>query len=451
MNDCVNYINGLNISDDEKARLLQCINAPSDSGVNVPEVPNEGPRDNEDPDKPDDGGIPEYTYREGEKLLYYPEAIRYGDKMRTRGRYKHRYPQGAIVHFTAGRGRRKAEGGSQARDTHREMGEKSVDYAISRGSYCYFVIDRDGNVHQAFSLDRWGYHAGTSKWPGISGTVSDELVGIEIQAAGRLKSAGDGKYKAYFTNTRKGDKYFQEDEVRHADQHNENIQKGVYHKYTLQQERALTELLLWLKRNNPGVFNFDFVAGHDEVNPRGKNDPGAALSMTMPAFRDHIKQQYQERYSDGGVVITPIVERPVVSFEDLVAVYKKTEIDFPKLKAITIAQWMLETGRGTSKLFKKHLNAGGMKWRGKLDVANAHPVSYKAHDGLDMYAAFNSYRDFIAYYWNFLERSYYRGWRDHANDPERFIHFIADAGYCPSRGYAENVIKLLPEAERMLI
>jgi len=447
MEDIIKRLTELNLSEDCKTKLENCL------GLDPDELdpPNEGERDNEDPDLPDDGGIPEYIYEEGKKELKYPEGIQYKNKMRTRGRYKHRYPQGANVHFTAGRSRRKAEGGSRARDTHLEMGEKSVEYAIKKGSYCYFVIDRDGNVHQAFSLDRWGYHSGTSYWKGLGSKIADKVVGIEIQAAGRVKPNGDGTYNAYFTVQKKGDKPFLESEVRHAPEANANIQKGTYHAYTVQQERALTELLLWLKRNNPDVFNFDYVVGHDEINPKGKNDPGAALSMTMPEFREYIKNEYSKRYNQQTIeppqTVPGVVE---ADFDALVKAYKSADIKYPQLKAITIAQWMLESGRGTSKLFKEHFNAGGMKWRGTLGIDGAGPITYRAHDGQDIYAGFSTYHDFIDYYWRFLGRSYYDGWENYANDPEGFIKFIAEAGYCPSEGYAYKVIALLPEAKRLL-
>lgn len=265
-----------------------------------PEVENDGERDNiEEHHTPQPSPQPETEFQSerGEKLLYYPEAIRYKDSMKTRGKYSKRYPKGAVVHFTAGRGRKKAEGGSRAKDTHKEMGKKSVESAIRKGSYCYFVIDRDGGVHQPFSLDRWGYHAGESRWSGIGSSVSDEMVGIEIQAAGKVKSTGNGDYKAYYTSTSRGDKTFQENEVRHAKEDNDNIQKGTYHKYTEAQEEALMDLLLWLKHNNPDVFNFAYVAGHDEVagmkgiGRNRKNDPGAALSMTMTELRQKLKER----------------------------------------------------------------------------------------------------------------------------------------------------------------
>lgn len=80
----------------------------------------------------------------------------------------------------------------------------------------------------------------------------------------------------------------------------QNIAKGTYEKYTEKQEQALIELVLWLKKNNPSVFNLDYVLGHDEVaGPSGigrwrKTDPGGSLSMTMDKFRTLLKNKYND-------------------------------------------------------------------------------------------------------------------------------------------------------------
>lgn len=277
--------------------------------------PDDG-RDNIDPDKPDDGGDDrDYDkFPEDEEKLWYPKALRSSYKMRTRGTYKKKYPQGAVVHFTAGRSRNRSEGGSKNTETHLAQGKRGVRSAADKGSFAYFVIDRAGNVHQNFPLDRWGYHAGTSAWKGLSGSVSDELVGIEIQNAGKLSdtyknsSKGksykcpEGKLAAWFTRPNSGDKFFDKEKECRYHKGEDNIAKGWYHKYSPEQEEALLELLIWMKRNNPDVFDIDLILGHDEVaGPKGigrwrKTDPGASLSMTMSEFRQLVEKTYNDRY-----------------------------------------------------------------------------------------------------------------------------------------------------------
>jgi len=201
-----------------------------------------------------------------QKLLYCPFANKNFPKAKTRGTYAKGYPQGAVVHYTAGR-----------RSGLKQEIQGQVD-----NRYLYFVIDKDGNIAQNFPLDSWGYHAGKSRYNGLVGSVSNELVGIEIQCAGMLKKDGD-VYKSWFNSTIKNKN------VRKISSQKDNQAKGYYQKYTKAQEKSLTNLILWLHSNNPDVFSLDLVVGHDEVSPDRKQDPGGALSKTMPEYREYLK------------------------------------------------------------------------------------------------------------------------------------------------------------------
>ena len=65
------------------------------------------------------------------------------------------------------------------------------------------------------------------------------------------------------------------------------------------------------------------------------------------------------------------------------------DIEFPYLKAVTLAQWILEGGRNPSPLAREHFNFGGLKWREEMRGtplnSSATPVRYLAHDGWDVY------------------------------------------------------------------
>jgi len=108
-------------------------------------------------------------------------------------------------------------------------------------------------------------------------------------------------------------------------------------------------------------------------------------------------------------------------FEALISAYLCVNIEFPQLKAITAAQWALESGWGGSMLAQKHLNFAGMKWRPFMaDVAT--PVHYVANDGPADYCNFNTYDAFIKGYWLRLDKnSAYAGWRNHTISGFDFI------------------------------
>ena len=132
----------------------------------------------------------------------------------------------------------------------------------------------------------------------------------------------------------------------------------------------------------------------------------------------------------------------------LATIYAQEEIRHPKLRAVTLAQWMLESGRCTSDLAQMHYNCAGLKWRPEM-TGIATKVSYQAHDGVDSYCKFATLENFITGYWIFLNRAPYSGWEEHVGSAEEFIEFIGPI-YTPSAGYAQAVLDLVPEAEALL-
>lgn len=203
----------------------------------------------------------------GAKALWYPLADTSGPQMKARGSYEKGYPIGAVIHFTAGR------------DESEDDARGSLEWGLNEG-YAFFVIGPTGKVYQRLPLNKWGYHAGTSSWPGLGSSLSDKLVGIEVACAGRL----DSNRKSWFGKT------YPESQCRTVSS-KQNIQGGTYKKYTEAQERALIDLLMWLKQNNPSVFSLDFVLGHDSIAPSRKNDPGGSLSMTIPELQMLLKSR----------------------------------------------------------------------------------------------------------------------------------------------------------------
>lgn len=237
-----------------------------------------------EPARPDASQKPVTGAPLGAKVLWYPKANILKDvKKAAKGTYAQGYPQGLVVHFTAGQ---------------YKHGQKDAVDSIKSSPYFYLAMGRDGQVNQANPLNEWGYHCGDSAWvmDGKKATgLSNRLVGLEICNPGRLDLV-DGKYYTWFDKKSPIDPK----EVRIIKKDDDNIQAGVYLPYSKEQEQGLIEFCLWLKMNNPEVFNFDYVLGHDEISGKKgigynrKNDPGGALSMNMTQFRELLKTRYAQ-------------------------------------------------------------------------------------------------------------------------------------------------------------
>lgn len=142
-------------------------------------------------------------------------------------------------------------------------------------------------------------------------------------------------------------------------------------------------------------------------------------------------------------------EITTANFNDLVGALKAYNFDKLNLnKDVILCQFILESGRGTSELFTKYYNAAGMKWRDEASVSGSSPIDYKAHDGADKYAGFNSYVSFLHYYEKFIKRAPYKGYEDKVGMD--YIKHIKAAGYAEDPNYVNKIEALLPEAISLL-
>lgn len=238
----------------------------------------------------------------GKVALWYPAADR-RFSMRTKAPFASGYPVGVVIHSTEGRS---TKGDANAEDT--------INDGIGK-NYCYICISSTGKVYQTAPLDHWGSHAGETYYPGLGLRLNNKLIGIEVCCAGIVHKVGDS-YKPDWNER------FTQDEVRYSRKTANVTEAGYYHQFNAKQEEALLNLLMWLKHNNPDVFRFDYVLGHDEIATLSgpgtagektlgrKQDPGASLSMTMPDYRQMLFARYAEQAaqapsSPGGFEATP--------------------------------------------------------------------------------------------------------------------------------------------------
>lgn len=151
---------------------------------------------------------------------------------------------------------------------------------------------------------------------------------------------------------------------------------------------------------------------------------------------------------------TPITGNKA-TLEELVIALKNHifHTDLQLIKPYLLAQFLLESGRGTSSLFTDYYNAGGMKFRedAMMLPGTVFATNYSAHDGKDKYAAFGSFNNFLDYYEAFISRSPYVGFEEAAErGGELYLQHIHACGYATDKDYVSKVLGLLQEAKDLL-
>ena len=130
----------------------------------------------------------------------------------------------------------------------------------------HLVIGRDGSITQLVPFNRIAWHAGTSRWEGLTG-MNSHSIGIELDNAGILTRQG-GKWKAWF-----GGEYVDEDVVEAVHKH-ESQMRG-WHGYTEDQIGSTLEVGRLLVKH----YKLKDVIGHDDIAPGRKQDPGPAFPI----------------------------------------------------------------------------------------------------------------------------------------------------------------------------
>ena len=140
---------------------------------------------------------------------------------------------------------------------------------------------------------------------------------------------------------------------------------------------------------------------------------------------------------------------PKNAWEELIMAYQKND-KADHLKVASLSQWIIESGRGTSRLATEHLNFGGLKYRKELEGVSV-PVRYKAWDGWDTYCKFESVEKFIEGYWIFMNRSPYKpGMWWESKSVEEYLRSIVPPYTTPAEPYIKKCLRVADEAAELL-
>jgi N-acetylmuramoyl-L-alanine amidase len=142
-----------------------------------------------------------------------------------------------------------------------------------RRASAHLVISRSGDVTQLVPFDVVAWHAGPSRWAGLT-NLNRYSIGIELDNAGKLTRNGSDWVSEF-------QRAYPAEEVIEARHKNRTEIRG-WHRYTEQQLTVAIQVGGLLVRE----YGLRDVLGHDDIAPERKTDPGPAFPMA--SFRSAV-------------------------------------------------------------------------------------------------------------------------------------------------------------------
>ena len=131
----------------------------------------------------------------------------------------------------------------------------------------HLVIAEDGAVTQLARFDRATWHAGVSQWRGVT-AMNTASIGMELANYGDMIEGAPGAYHV-------GRASIPDDRVMVA-AHRHGGPRRPWHTYpAVQQETALA-----IAKALHAAYRFEDVAGHEDIAPGRKVDPGPAFPLS---------------------------------------------------------------------------------------------------------------------------------------------------------------------------
>lgn len=161
-------------------------------------------------------------------------------------------PRFLVMHYTAG-----------------ASAESSIKWLTNKDAKASanLVIGRDASITQLVDFNRKAWHAGKSRWRGISG-LNSHSIGIELDNPGILQGSPGNWRTSWGRLTPDSDVL-----IKPRDSDNKMVG---WHTYTEAQLDAAREVALTLVRH----YDLEEIVGHEDIAPNRKTDPGAAFPMT---------------------------------------------------------------------------------------------------------------------------------------------------------------------------
>jgi len=149
--------------------------------------------------------------------------------------------------------------------------ETDAEYFASRdkkGASAHIILGRHGKLYQSVNMEVVAHHAGRSMFRGRTG-CNKFSIGIEIDNWGPLVRGADGLYRAWPGTVVPEERVFD-------GQHKNGGDKEFWEQYPEAQLKVLDDLVECILEAYPSIRD---VAGHDDIAPNRKTDPGPAFPL----------------------------------------------------------------------------------------------------------------------------------------------------------------------------
>jgi flagellum-specific peptidoglycan hydrolase FlgJ len=184
------------------------------------------------------------------------------------------------------------------------------------------------------------------------------------------------------------------------------------------------------------------VPAADAPTPKVKNTaPTTPVGNTMANLTPILSPDYAKRKGIAPEVAEAKIEickNYVRRFAPL-AIRQMQEHGIPA--SITLAQGLLESNAGESKLSMESNNHFGIKCRSKCRGCTCR--NYADDDIFDMFRVFDSAWESYQEHANLLNGSRYAHLKKHGNDYRSWAHGLKKAGYATDPRYAEKLIQII--------
>ncbi|WP_395645441.1 N-acetylmuramoyl-L-alanine amidase [Terricaulis sp.] len=197
-------------------------------------------------------------------------------------------PTYLVMHYTAGRGY-----------------ASSVDWLANPAAKAsaHVIVGRDGEIAQLARFDQVTWHAGASRWRGLTG-LNAHSIGIELDNAGPLvPEAGGATWRAWFGGRYASDVVIEAEHKHGSDYH-------YWHAFTDVQIAAAQKVAALIV----DAYRLIDVVGHDDIAPGRKLDPGPAFPMG--AFKSRVLGRESDDLPKGRTIARLNLRRgPGAAFE----------------------------------------------------------------------------------------------------------------------------------------